>query len=147
MRDFLGQRTFCAYGAGQALATIRRRPIPLKEKILKEQQMLLNFYQPIFDTDIVEFIGQQATKDPQYAQRGGERLQTDSPYGREPESARRDAEAREAAAAVAALPEHFSERFSIEKTPVAAAGRIHRRSRGRHPRGRRVWAQRSQGCP
>ena len=61
---------------------------------------------------------------PQYAQRGGERLQTDSPYGREPASARRDAEAREAAAAVAALPEHFSERFSIEKTPVAAAGRF-----------------------
>ena len=61
---------------------------------------------------------------PQSAQRGGERLQTDSPYGREPASARREAEAREAAAAVAALPEHFSERFSIEKTPVAAAGRF-----------------------
>ena len=30
---------------------------------------------------------------------------------------------------------------------VAAAGRIHRLSRGRHPRGPRVWAQRSQGCP
>ena len=51
-------------------------------------------------------------------------MQTDSPYGREPASARREAEAREAAAAVAALPEHFSERFSIEKTPVAAAGRF-----------------------
>ena len=51
-------------------------------------------------------------------------MQTGSPYGREPASARREAEAREAAAAVAALPEHFSERFSIEKTPVAAAGRF-----------------------